>query len=165
MTEQAKKRALSKYPDGVACPGCGKTIEQDADLKEIEYVRTKRKTDIFFHRDCFGTIWHPEKKSALGSLITGIKAMIENEPAVYDVDKARSGWIPVEERLPENDDFVLLSFENFSLPMVGRYERDEDGGGSWYLGDCNEDDTCVANNLFVNAWQPLPEPYRETAEE
>ena len=69
-------------------------------------------------------------------------------------------WIPVEERLPEDDDFVLLSFENFSLLMIGRYEIDEDGGGAWYLGDCDEGDTCVSQNLFVNAWMPLPERYR-----
>lgn len=70
-------------------------------------------------------------------------------------------WIPVEERLPDTDDYVLMSFDNFSLPLVGRYESDEDGGGAWYLGDCDEDDTCVSNDLFVNAWRPLPEPYRK----
>lgn len=69
-------------------------------------------------------------------------------------------WIPAEERLPENNDYVLMSFENFSLPAIGRYECDEDGGGAWYLGDCDEGDTCIANDLFVNAWMPLPEPYR-----
>ena len=70
-------------------------------------------------------------------------------------------WIPVEERLPDTDDYVLMSFDNFSLPLVGRYESDEDGGGAWYLGDCDENDTCVSNDLFVNAWRPLPEPYRK----
>lgn len=70
-------------------------------------------------------------------------------------------WIPVEERLPENDNFVLMSFENFTLPMIGRYEQQEDGSGAWYLGDCDEEDTCIANNLFVNAWMPLPEQYKE----
>ena len=39
-------------------------------------------------------------------------------------------WIPVEERLPEDDNYILLSFENFSLPLVGRYEADSDGGGT-----------------------------------
>lgn len=73
-------------------------------------------------------------------------------------------WIPVEERLPENSDYVLLSFDNFSLPRIGRYEMDEDGGGAWYLGDCDEEDTCVANDLFVNAWMPLPKPYRPEEE-
>lgn len=70
-------------------------------------------------------------------------------------------WTPVQEQLPETDDYVLLSFANFSLLMIGRYERDEDGGGAWYVGDCDEEDTCISQNLFVNAWMPLPKPYRE----
>lgn len=75
-------------------------------------------------------------------------------------ERRKHCWIPVEERLPENDDYVLMSFENFSLLTIGRYVTDEDGGGAWYLGDDDEEDTCTANDLFVNAWMPLPEPYR-----
>lgn len=75
------------------------------------------------------------------------------------------GWIPVTERLPENDSYVLMSFENFSLPLVGRYVDDEKLGGAWYLGDCIDEDTCLANDLFVNAWMPLPKPYREDEED
>ena len=75
--------------------------------------------------------------------------------------RLESGWIPVTERLPENEKFVLMSFENFSLPLVGRYVGDEELGGAWYEGDCFGEDTCLANDLFVNAWMPLPEPYRE----
>lgn len=74
---------------------------------------------------------------------------------------AEQEWIPVEYEIPPTSDYVLLSFANFSLPMLGRYECDKDGGGAWYVGDCDEGDTCVANDLFVNAWQPLPKPYRE----
>ena len=44
-------------------------------------------------------------------------------------------WIPIEERLPE------------------------DGNGAFYIGDCDEQDTCIANDLYVNAWRPLPDPY------
>lgn len=72
-----------------------------------------------------------------------------------------NGWIPVEERLPENDNYILLSFENFSIPIVGRYEEDENGG-AFYVGD--EPETCVSQDLFVNAWQPLPEPYQPKGE-
>lgn len=75
--------------------------------------------------------------------------------------RLESGWIPVTERLPENSDYVLMSFENFSLPLVGRYVDDGKLGGAWYLGDCFDEDTCLANDLFVNAWMPLPKPYRE----
>ena len=80
---------------------------------------------------------------------------------VLGEERKKHAWIPVTEQLPESDDFVLLSFANFSLPMIGRYERDEDGGGAWYVGDCDEEDTCAANDLFVIAWMPLPEAYRK----
>ena len=70
-------------------------------------------------------------------------------------------WIPVEEQLPETNDYVLLSFANFLLPAIGRFDTDEDGGGAWYLGDDDEKDTCISIGLFVNAWMPLPEAYKE----
>lgn len=70
-------------------------------------------------------------------------------------------WIPAEEELPSDDRFVLMSFSNFTLPMIGRYEQQEDGSGNWYIGDCDEGDTCLANNLFVNAWMELPKAYEE----
>lgn len=73
-------------------------------------------------------------------------------------------WIPVEKRLPETGDYVLLSFSNFTLPAIGRYETDEDGSRAFYLGDCDEEDTCISQDLIVNAWMPLPEPYRAEAE-
>lgn len=71
-------------------------------------------------------------------------------------------WIPADNP-PEDDNYILLSFDNFSLPLIGRYEDSEDGG-AYYLGDCNEADTCIANDLFVNAWMPLPEPYQPEKE-
>lgn len=73
---------------------------------------------------------------------------------------AKDGWIPVEDqdRLPKEDEYILLSFENFDLPMVGRYKANEEGG-AFYLGD--EEDTCISQDLYVNAWQPLPKPYRQ----
>lgn len=73
-------------------------------------------------------------------------------------------WIPVEERLPEEDEYVLMSFENFTLPAIGRYEINDKGDGAWYLGDCDEEDTCISEGLFVNAWIPLPKAYRAEVE-
>lgn len=90
-----------------------------------------------------------------------VEEIIRRHLSGEDTDvPANSGWIPVSEQLPETDDYILLSFSNFSLPMVGRYEKDSNGG-VFYLGDCDEEDTCISQNLFVNAWMPLPEPYRE----
>lgn len=83
-------------------------------------------------------------------------ANMERSNAFYN-----AGWIPVTERPPEDDNFVLMSFENFTLPMIGRYEQQEDGSGGWYLGDCDDEDTCLEHDLFVNAWMKLPERYKE----
>lgn len=41
-------------------------------------------------------------------------------------------WIPVEERLPNTDNYILLSFENFAMADIGRYELDEEGNGAFY---------------------------------
>ena len=68
-------------------------------------------------------------------------------------------WIPVDDKLPPDEKYILLSFKNFSLPVVGRYEVDEDGGAAFYEGD--SDRSCSSYGLFVNAWMPLPEPYRD----
>lgn len=57
-------------------------------------------------------------------------------------------WVPVDEGYPENDDYVLLSFLNFDVPMVGQYEDN-----NFYLGD--EDVPLITQDLFVNAWKKI----------
>lgn len=69
-------------------------------------------------------------------------------------------WIPITERLPEDDKYIMVSFDNFTLSDIGRYEADKDGNGAFYPGD--EDRSCASFELFVNAWMPLPKPYRES---
>lgn len=99
--------------------------------------------------------------------VTGyISALSTVEGVIAGLDEAKDinvpsndGWISVDERLPEDDRHILLSFENFSLPLVGRYEENEKGG-AFYLGDCDEEDTCISNDLYVNAWTYLPERYK-----
>ena len=84
------------------------------------------------------------------------------EPAeVLQLKKNTVQWIPVAELLPQSGKYVLMSFENFTLPAIGRYEVNDEGDGAWYLGDNDEGDTCCSVGLFVNAWMPLPEAYRE----
>lgn len=86
----------------------------------------------------------------------GLKIMdyIEN----MDGEK-ENGWIPVSERLPEPGKYVLVSFENFTLPMIGIYTVDDDDGGTFRISD--EDDSFLEHDLYVNAWMELPERYKE----
>lgn len=75
-------------------------------------------------------------------------------------------WVPViggDGIMPEVDEEgfsrdVLLSFSNCSILVIGQYREDEDGG-SFYDGDDSE--PLTAMGLYVNAWMPLPDPYRE----
>jgi hypothetical protein len=75
--------------------------------------------------------------------------------------KRKDRWIPVEDegQKPPQDKYILLSFENYHAPVSGRYDEDEDGGASFYAGD--NDESCISQGLFVNAWRPLPERYME----
>ncbi len=103
--------------------------------------------------------WSPNKKDELIERL----AVYEDTgltPEEIERLKEQHRWILVEERLPEDDNYILLSFSNFSLPLIGRYEADNDGGGAFYLSDSDEGDTCLSEDLYVNAWMPLPEPYR-----
>ena len=74
-------------------------------------------------------------------------------------EQEENRWIPVSERLPDPDEYILVSFENFSVPMIGRYTVDDEDNGTFRIGD--EVDSFVDNDLFVNAWMPLPKPYKE----
>lgn len=70
----------------------------------------------------------------------------------------QSRWIPVDEKLPDPDELILLSFENFTVPMIGRYTVDDDDSGTFRVGDTDE--SFVENDLYVKAWMPLPEPWK-----
>ena len=85
----------------------------------------------------------------------------EAEKFGTDTNVGSNGWIPVEEELPETDKYILLSFSNFSIPCVGRYEEDENGG-AFYVGD--DDETCISQDMFVNAWMNLPAQYQPKGE-
>lgn len=69
-------------------------------------------------------------------------------------------WIPVEERLPEENKYVLLSFCGLEEPAIGMYEENE-----WYLGYAYGGEKCISVGLLVSAWLPLPEPYGAEVEE
>ena len=92
----------------------------------------------------------------------GMLKRVAELSAEVDRMKAEGFWIPVTERFPEPGDYVLLSFPDFSVPAIGRYDEDEEGG-AFFIGD--ETESLVSQYMFVNAWMPLPKPYRAEVEE
>ena len=76
-------------------------------------------------------------------------------------------WTPIEPDDPDSfppvdeegySEKILISFANFSIPCVGEYRTDGEGG-VFYDGDCDE--SLLSYGLIVNAWMPLPKCYRE----
>ena len=93
------------------------------------------------------------------------------ERDVYEKPK-QSGWIPCSERLPEPNKIVLVTqsyswknFEEGAETTIGRHN-----GKYWEFQHYRPDfkhGTIMDNGIicpgseYVDAWQPLPEPYRE----
>ena len=94
---------------------------------------------------------------------TGLMPNVETQKDAEEALKEIRRWIPVTERLPEPETYILVSFDNFTLPDIATYRVDDDGSGAFYQGD--EDYTYLSTGFFVNAWMPLPEPYRAEVEE
>lgn len=80
---------------------------------------------------------------------------IEKQPKVCE-------WIPVEERLPNNDEEVLVWFEYF---RYGSYDCLFQTVGIGLM--INDHWSCIVNgttgwkDLKILAWMPLPEQYRK----
>lgn len=92
--------------------------------------------------------------------------MVKLEDALSIVSEVEAeygnGWIPCSERLPENDDDVLVWYEYLKLQGVNIVGRAKTHGigyyykptNSWLIGDVHG-----LNNRVI-AWMPLPEPYK-----
>ena len=79
----------------------------------------------------------------------------------FELVERKSGWIPISEQLPEDESYILVSFENAKMLDIARYEENDEGG-TFYPGD--DEKSYSSYGIFVNAWMELPEPYRQNDE-
>lgn len=80
----------------------------------------------------------------------------------YKDGKKDDGWIPVEERLPEENDgkyYPMLNVStSYGAVKWGFYRvRDKE----WYIYSEMHGELIKAEDKEVIAWQTLPEPYKE----
>ena len=67
---------------------------------------------------------------------------------IISTEMLEDEWKSLDE-LPKEDEYILISFANYTLPDIGRME-----GGIFYPGD--DDKSYKAYGLIVNGWRPLP---------
>lgn len=84
-------------------------------------------------------------------IYTGKAKQIVQEVA----EEYNGGWIPCNERLPEDDSICIVTVEYPNNETVVDYGWFDRIGVCWYVG-MQEFRT---SNII--AWQPLPEPYKE----
>ena len=81
------------------------------------------------------------------------------------------GWIPVDERMPEDDVYVLITYvdiddENYTDIWITTYGYAYLGGNKLDFKEWRSPFEYFKTNYKVIAWRPLPEPYRtERSEE
>lgn len=130
--------------------------ELEKDLKEIEYL-------IYVHKNRGNTntqsvlervyeIIEPCAKAA--KTLPELEELLsrENTLEITRSPRDNDGWIPVDDRLPEDDGFYIATMDGEIVgqeePFVGLAELEN---GLWVDDDI--DYRCII------AWQSLPEPY------
>lgn len=69
--------------------------------------------------------------------------------------KTEQRWIPCSERLPEDEQNVLVTYKTTDKIHLCQY-HDDGSKNPWY----SYIDQCRAHMNVVLAWMPLPEPWR-----
>ncbi len=126
------------------------------------YKNECKREMICNHEECFMDEEHCPHVNE--DICPCLQEVLEKLAEYEDLEERRKlpcNWVS-EETPPETPCYVLLSFDNFSMPLIGRWEENEEGG-AFYIGD--DEESCISQDLIVNGWMPLPEPYREDERE
>lgn len=95
-----------------------------------------------------------EETKAIYRFIGALTYRLENMPKVNE-------WIPVEERLPEENGYYIVtapSCINEEMTTMELYFDD----GKWLI---NEGDEIFYYEKSIIAWMPLPKPYEKEVKE
>ncbi|MCR8651856.1 MULTISPECIES: DUF551 domain-containing protein [Klebsiella pneumoniae complex] len=83
--------------------------------------------------------------------------------SVQSVDSVADRWIPVSERMPEDDDFVYIwPRPDFGVELhVGQYCECSPKGDGWYAQVYEQNYGIEWHPITVTHWMPLPAAPRE----
>lgn len=144
--EKIKQKLLSESTGGVMCPPfvlLERAIEIVDEVEE-EYAKVSVEGDLISRNALLEDLRKCEEKCE-GALIlpSWLYAcrIIKNQPSIQN-----NKWIPCSERLPEKDDYYLITTSDGEIDV-----RKYDYGTRWGWNGFER----------IIAWQPLPEPYKK----
>ena len=125
-------------------------------MQELEIVREKIQSKYRVVKSDVDLEWN--RAIDLCTNIINAHLSCENTPEITRSSRDNDGWIPVEERLPEEKKSVLVQWEKYDryLNVTLTYLD------VMWLDDVEEqvfETTNGVPNGRVIAWRPLPEPY------
>lgn len=138
--------AVNMGMDALEQPTSPDTIDRKAALDALRRCQTY----LFDARD-------DEKKIELNNA----ESAINEQPTV----QPEAQWIPVGEKLPETEDFVLASlsgkYRNITFEHACEIADYADGEWCVYAYPNMSAEKCAE---LIEAWMPLPSPYRKGAD-
>ncbi len=111
---------------------------------------------IYCCGDCDQYSW-PMHRCKLGAHVHGTAGDCFYLDCPYLKEEKEQTWIPVTERLPQYGNY-LVSFRTDEETDIGTYDPKT---GLWIACDADGMYYVASRGLEVNAWAPLPKPYKE----
>ena len=103
------------------------------------------------------------------SLFSGVNMISVKKVEKILREHMNDGWIPVQDKLPEDDVDVLITYadiddENYTDICITTYGYAYLGGNKLDFKEWRSPFEYFKTNYKVIAWRPLPEPYRPEGE-
>lgn len=135
-----------------------KTYEEVGGMNVLEKILEEIEERVNF-RECLVKY---EKRRGTITDVCRNKGALEELDIIAEIirshmDEAADDWIPVEERLPEGGEKVLVWYEYF---RYGEYNRMFQTHGIGWQYDGHWSGDVSGTKARCIAWRPLPEPYK-----
>ena len=137
-------------------------------MQKLEIVREKIESKYRVVKSDVDLEWN----RAIDLCMNIINAHIsrENTPEITRSSRDNDGWIPVQDKLPEDDVDVLITYadiddEIYTDICITTYGYAYLGGNKLDFKEWRSPFEYFRSNYKVIAWQPLPEPYRSERSE
>ncbi|WP_446919877.1 DUF551 domain-containing protein [Klebsiella pneumoniae] len=96
-------------------------------------------------------------------IVRELVAATQPQNAPQNIPEIIPGWIPVSERMPDDDDFVYIwPRPDFGVELhVGQYCECSPKGDGWYAQVYEQNYGIEWHPITVTHWMPLPNPPKE----